>query len=1165
MATDTRTLRVVVQGDSTGGQKALGDLDKSSKRTEESTHRVAKAFGTFAVAGGGALLGVAGAAGSLGIKTAAGFEQAKVGFTTMLGSGKAADKFLKDTAAFAATTPFEFPDLVVASQRLLAMGFRAKEVKPVLTAAGDAVAAMGGGKEQIDQVVLSLGQMKAKGKIAGDEILQLTEAGIPAVKILAAEYGKTVPEMQKMITKGKVLSDDAIPKLIHGMEKGTKTTKGFGGMMAAQSKTLMGQWSNLKDAVTTGLGNAFMPFIPLIGEGTSGLVAFTNEGMAKLANYTKNVAMPAIQRFRAEWSGTVEGTFGGEARQKITAIVGAIRQFKEQWSGTINGTFGGEARQKIQQVASAIANFFKGGSPQGSADIKSSMSSIGDSFQKLGPVIKQARDELPKLNDVLNVGATVMKFAADHAGTLAKALPYLAAGFILVKIAQVGSNIAAAASIPLRIAELTVQRNLARSNVQLMLAMKAGTVAQTSDTVATNVSTLARARNTVTTIAGRVATVAANIATKVWTATTWALGVAMKFALGPIGIIITVIGLLVAGVIYAWTHFEGFRNVVMAVWGGIKTAAAATVGWFQAYVWPTLVNIFNGLKLAVSLWWNGVKLYFGLVQAAARAVASFFLSYVWPTIKAVFGFMTTNVRALWSVYSAIFGFIRDRVAWAVNFVRNVAWPILSGAFGLMKSGVQSLWDKWRSLMDSIKNKVESVMKSAKTAFTNAKDEIGKQWGKLQDLAKKPVNFVIETVYNKGIRSFWNAIASKVGAKQLPTLQKLATGGGIKGLPSIVGDHVPFFGQAGEYVLNRKQVAKAGGWRGVEGMFGAAGRGGASTGHYDRGGIIGGIANAGNWLLDKGSDLVKGSLLRVAQPLINTIKNLIAQIPGTGDIPDLVRGLPTKALDSMLAWIKPKDVAEVGNWSGTIAPGVIGKMQRWAIAQTGKRYLWSAVGPSNYDCSGLVGNLWAIATGNPLYRRYMSTSDMGSGRHGMVSGAGRFTVYLSRSGGHTAANIDGLHAEAYGGNGTPNAIGRIGTRLSYYNERLHLPGLATGGPIPNVSAFHDQRARLNSFVQRGWPEPPLGVDVPRGFRPLDMPWLDQTGLYDGGGILPPGRTLAVNNTGHNEYISTHPGGITVNVTVQGNVTTEKELAESIATAVRDAIIRKGNRNGGKTGL
>lgn len=178
-----------------------------------------------------------------------------------------------------------------------------------------------------------------------------------------------------------------------------------------------------------------------------------------------------------------------------------------------------------------------------------------------------------------------------------------------------------------------------------------------------------------------------------------------------------------------------------------------------------------------------------------------------------------------------------------------------------------------------------------------------------------------------------------------------------------------------------------------------------------------------------------------------------------------------------------------------------KMQEWALAQRGKRYLWSAVGPAKYDCSGLVGNLWALATGHSLYRRYMSTADMGPGKHGMVSGPGKnMTIYLGP--GHTAANVGGLHAEAYGGNGVPLAIGHVGTPLSYYTKRLHLPGFAGGGPIdPNV--LRTKQERLVSFLQRGWPEPPAGS----GFA----------GLFDSGGMLPPGYSTVFNGTGKPEPV------------------------------------------------
>jgi hypothetical protein len=122
--------------------------------------------------------------------------------------------------------------------------------------------------------------------------------------------------------------------------------------------------------------------------------------------------------------------------------------------------------------------------------------------------------------------------------------------------------------------------------------------------------------------------------------------------------------------------------------------------------------------------------------------------------------------------------------------------------------------------------------------------------------------------------------------------------------------------------------------GIESMFGQAGRDGASTGHYDGGGILGGIGKAGSWLAGKAKDLVKGSLLKSPAADQHDSRQPFAD-SRTGDIADAVRGLPTKALDSILAWIKPKDKAEIGNWNGTIAPGVIGKMQQWALAQAAR--------------------------------------------------------------------------------------------------------------------------------------------------------------------------------------------------------------------------------------
>ena len=135
------------------------------------------------------MVGAAGAA----LKLAGDFEQTKIAFDTMLGSGVEAQAFLEELEAFAASTPFEFRDLTDAAKKMMALGFSAEQVIPTLTAIGDSVAGLGGGAEMINRVTLALGQMQAKGKVSAQEMQQLAEAGIPAWQMLADKIGVSIP------------------------------------------------------------------------------------------------------------------------------------------------------------------------------------------------------------------------------------------------------------------------------------------------------------------------------------------------------------------------------------------------------------------------------------------------------------------------------------------------------------------------------------------------------------------------------------------------------------------------------------------------------------------------------------------------------------------------------------------------------------------------------------------------------------------------------------------------------------------------------------------------------------------------------------------------------------------------------------------------------------
>jgi tape measure domain-containing protein len=147
--------------------------------------------------------------------------------------------------------------LIESSQRLLAFGFDAQKIIPILTSVGDAVAGFRWLPEKLNRVLLALGQIRAKGKVAAGEMLQLTEAGIPAWEMLAKKIGVSIPEAMKLSERGAIDAETAINAVIEGMNKK------FGGLMAKQALSWSGMLSNIKDTFTQVTGRVMRPFFEL--------------------------------------------------------------------------------------------------------------------------------------------------------------------------------------------------------------------------------------------------------------------------------------------------------------------------------------------------------------------------------------------------------------------------------------------------------------------------------------------------------------------------------------------------------------------------------------------------------------------------------------------------------------------------------------------------------------------------------------------------------------------------------------------------------------------------------------------------------------------------------------------------------------------------------------
>lgn len=298
-------LVVGVLVDTSEFKKAMQQMEKSVTAVQRSFDAALPASKALAAAVGVAAGAFAGAAVK-GVQLAGQMEQTRMAFTTLLGSATEADSFIRDMWDFAAHTPFDFQGVTDAAKKLLAFKFEAQDVKPILTAVGDAVAGLGGGADMIDRVTTALGQMKAKGKVSAEEMMQLTESGINAWQYLAQALNTDVAGAMQAVQKRAVDSAMAVKVITEGMEKD------FGGMMDVQSRTLLGMWSTLQDNVAgilRGLGEQIIKTFDL-----GGVLARINDQLGQLSDLIQSKGL----------IGALEQLFPPDLQQKITLIAGAL-------------------------------------------------------------------------------------------------------------------------------------------------------------------------------------------------------------------------------------------------------------------------------------------------------------------------------------------------------------------------------------------------------------------------------------------------------------------------------------------------------------------------------------------------------------------------------------------------------------------------------------------------------------------------------------------------------------------------------------------------------------------------------------------------------------------------------------------------------------------------
>jgi len=443
-------------------------------------------------------------------------------------------------------------------------------------------------------------------------------------------------------------------------------------------------------------------------------------------------------------------------------------------------------RDGLSDLASNIKNVDTG-------KLKEQFFSLVDSVTKLLPIVAEFIQKMPGLKDVVGGAVSVLGFLADHTETLRKLLPYLVGGVLAYKAAQAAANLAALLGVPTKIAEVLVNRQLVASN-KALIASRAGavvtteaeTVATVGNTAAKNSGILSSIRARAVTLLQAAATGIATVATTVASVAMTALGVAVRFATGPIGLIIIGIGLLVAGLIYAYKHSTVFRDIVNGAFNAVKAVAQA---------------VFNGI--------------IGFVKGSIDWISANFPKIV-AIITAPWTLVSKGASAVWT---GITGFVKGTIDWiSANFPKIVGY--ITAPFTLISTALGTAWDGIKTaaktalkfVVDKFLGMVESILTGASKAFGwvpgmgEKLKSAATEFGKFRD----SVNAKLDGIEDQKI-----AVTAELKSYGTPEMlaaahgRGMATGGKVFGPGGPTDDLVPTMLSPTEWVIKGKSSAKYG--------------------------------------------------------------------------------------------------------------------------------------------------------------------------------------------------------------------------------------------------------------------------------------------------------------------------------------------------------------------
>ena len=282
---------VDIQVNSQGAVRSLNQVGAASKAAETAVGGLSKALLPLLVA-----FNAIEAAKFVFVKTAE-LETQTRSLQTLTGSVEKAKQIISELTQLGAVTPFTSSELIDAAKRLQAFGVEADAVVETTRRLADVSGATGA---ELQGLVTAYGQVQAKGRLQGEELLQFQERGIALQEELRKMYGMTGEEFQKALEKGQISAKAVEVALQRLTDVGGKYANGA----IAQSDTLNGKLSTLQDSfqrLAQNIGTFFEPVFKFLIDGINTFLDRVNNGLRVSAQLKANeqAAVQTRQKFGA--------------------------------------------------------------------------------------------------------------------------------------------------------------------------------------------------------------------------------------------------------------------------------------------------------------------------------------------------------------------------------------------------------------------------------------------------------------------------------------------------------------------------------------------------------------------------------------------------------------------------------------------------------------------------------------------------------------------------------------------------------------------------------------------------------------------------------------------------------------------------------------------------